>query len=231
MNHDTMKSFSSFDPEIWDLLSAKLSDSRRNKMLQVAAHRSRYIRLALQDIYDPHNVSACLRSAEALGVLHTDLVNLYQDFSKPSTVARGSSNWLEIQRFKSIPDYVEERKSEGYSLAAGYPSAQYSLDELPLDRPLIVVFGNEHAGLSEQWEQHIDYKFSIPMVGMVESFNISVSAAICLYTLTQKALQSDSMRESFHMNEAEQKQLLAKWVSRHSRNLEQELAILKSRNR
>lgn len=223
--------FQDFDPEIWHLLRMKLTESRRTRMQSVAAERTDRIRLALQDIHDPHNMAACLRSAEALGVLHIDLVNTYQAFAKPSSVARGSSHWLELQRFQDIESYAGQLKQQGYCLAAGFPGSEnLNLSDVPVNRPLVVIFGNEHQGVSSDWQPHLDYKFTIPMVGMVESLNISVSAALTLWTLTQKA-RSELRPEVYHLQPEQQEALLAKWACRHSRNLEVELSKLRIQKR
>ncbi len=223
--------YQDFDPEVWQLIRNKLTDNRRQRMQSVASERTDHIRLALQDIHDPHNMAACLRSAEALGVLHIDIVNTYQAFARPSSVARGSAHWLELQRFDSIATYARELKGAGYRLAAGLPGPQHcSLSELPVDQPLVVIFGNEHRGIDASWSEHLDHTFTIPMVGMVESLNISVSAALSLWTLTQMARQQ-LPADSYHLSPAQQEQLLAKWACRHSRNLEAELHNLRSQKR
>lgn len=204
----------------------KLTDSRRQRLIQVAKERTNHIRLALQDIHDPHNVAACYRSAEAMGIQHVDIINLYQKFTKPSTVAKGSEKWLSISRFTSISDYVETLRNQGYLLAAGFPSSHetLALEDICLNRPIAILFGNEHQGVDEGWQEHIDIRFTIPMFGMVESFNISVSAALSLYSLSSKARRE--LGTSYTLNEEEQTALLNSWALKHSRNGDVELRKL-----
>ncbi len=216
-----------YPADAWDLLSPKLSEFRQERMRHVASQRTRHIRLVLQDVYDPHNVGACFRSAEAFGVLACDQINLYQKFGKVSTVGRGADQWLEVRRFTDLQLYAEGIKAKGFKLAAAYPSATaMNLEDLPLDQPVAVVFGNEREGLHKAWHEHIDYGFTIPMYGMVESFNISVSVALSLHSLiirSRKELPLDRLL----LDADGQKRLLNQWICRHSHNLEQELTRLR----
>lgn len=218
------------DPDdAWELLSPRFTEKRRDRMIKVAQNRTNHVRLALQDIHDPHNISACFRTAEALGVHKIDIINLYQKFTKPSTVARGSEKWLKVNRWTSIDDYVAAIREDNYLLAAGFPSSQETtpLEQIPITQPVVVLFGNEHQGVNKEWKKHIDIRFTIPMYGMVESFNISVSAALSLYALTQKAKNILSHND-YVIDTAEQQALLASWARKHSRNEKQELNHLRA---
>ncbi|MBC7660726.1 MAG: RNA methyltransferase [Chitinophagaceae bacterium] len=211
-------------PDAWELLSERLSEDRRSRMMQIVMDRTAYLRLCLQDVHDPHNVGACFRTAEANGIQYCDFVNLYQKFPKTSsTVARGANHWLDISRFKDQKLYLEGLKSRGYKIAAAYPSGSaYELDNLPIDRPLVVLLGNEAVGLDDSWSEHIDYRFSIPMYGMTESYNVSVSAALILYSLTQRC-RAQVPSDKFFLTEKSQHYLLNRWMARHSRSLANEL--------
>lgn len=214
--------------DAWELLSPRLAASRRDRMLAAVKSRTSYIRLCLQDVHDPHNIGACLRSAEANGLQNVDFVNLFQKFAKTSsTTSRGANNWLDLSRFSNQSTYVRGLRERGYKIAAAYPSADaFHLDELPIDQPLTVILGNENAGLDPSWDEHIDYKFSIPMFGMTESYNVSVSAALILYSLSQRCrAQIDASR--LILDESAQQSILNRWMARHSRSLEKELMILR----
>lgn len=217
----------SYPTDAWELMSTRLTPERRQRMEHTAAQRTKFLRLVLQDVADPHNVGACLRSAEAFGILCCDLVNTYEPFGTASTVSRGADQWLELRRFKAIDSYATAIKARGYRLAAAYPAGTaIAVDELPLDQPLAIVFGNERKGLDPNWETHVDFRFTIPMFGMVESFNISVSAALTLQTLNSRA-RSTLPWGKYLIDAATQKYLLDQWVCRHSRNPTQELAHLR----
>jgi len=213
--------------DAWDLLSPSISPARREKMEKVAGLRTPYIRLALQDVHDPHNVGACMRSAEAFGLLNVDLINVYQKFGKPSSVARGARHWLDIHKFNDITTYVRQLKDRGFKIAAAYPATcEWAVDRLPLDSPLVIVFGNEHAGLHDSWHDLVDHRFTIPMYGMVESFNISVSVALTLFSLNQRG-RAQLAPEDFLLSAQHKQQLLNRWACLHSHDAEKELTRLR----
>lgn len=215
--------------DAWELLSPRLSDRRRDRMMQSARDRTRYLRLALQDVHDPHNIGACLRSAEAMGLLCADQVHLYQKFARASSVGRGADQWLELRYFRDIPHYASALKAKGYALAAAYPGGtSLNLEALPIDRPLALIFGNEHEGLHSSWLEHLDYQFTIPMYGLVESFNISVSVALSLYSLVQRMRKLVNPQDYF-LPDAEQHLLLNQWVYRHAKQPDLELERLRGR--
>lgn len=214
--------------DAWQLLSPQMSPVRRAKLEKVAAARSAYLRLVLQDIHDPHNIGACLRSAEAFGIQNVDLINVQQKFGKPSSVARGARYWLDIHKFNSIPTYLAALRRAGYALAAAYPVQDaVPVSEIPLDRPLAVVFGNEHAGLHPDWREHIDHRFTIPMYGMVESFNISVSVALTLFSLHERCT-AKLPAERFFLSHEERQSLLNRWACQQSQDPTRELARLRT---
>lgn len=190
-----------------------LTDKRRERMLAVAAGRTRRVRLVVQDIHDPHNVSACLRSADAFGVQDCDVVTLKESF-RASTVARGVAYWLTVHRHHAIATCAAQLRAEGYKIFAGVPlPGAKPLHELPVDEKIAVVFGNEHAGIDPAWHGFVDQPFTIPMAGMVESLNISVCAAITLQHLTHRAREA-LPPAAYHLPDPEQKRLLNAWVCR-----------------
>ena len=194
-------------------------------MVCVAQKRTNKVRLVLQDVHDPHNVAACLRSAEALGVLSVDIITLSPPKSK-SSAARGTSHWLNIRTFPSIRECCAKLKDEGYIIAAGFPEAQAdnSLFDMKVEGPIALVFGNEHSGIHADWLDAIDIKFTIPTVGMVESLNISVSAAISMMQVT-RALRASLGEEAYYLSSGEQEALLGSWIYSRTRNAAKELEL------
>ena len=217
-----------YPDDAWELLSVKLSAQRKERILRMVALRTAYVRLIVQDLIDPHNISACLRSADAFGVLHVDVVTQRQKY-RPSTASRGSGQWLKIKRWESIAQAAVRLKGMGYQIAAAFPSARGRLlTDLPVDRPIALLVGNEHEGVDEGWLPYVDETFQVPMTGMAESLNVSVCAAICLYETTRRALAAVGP-ERFHIPAAQQHALLCEWICRyHSRMYEKELVKLRT---
>lgn len=206
-----------FPRDLWGKLRGRLSEERIEKMEKVASARTESIHLIVQDVHSPHNVSACLRSAEALGVLHVHVVDSCSKFQE-SSVSRGVDKWLMLHRYPDIASCAKRMAEYGIQIYAGMPSHQsILLNDVPVEEgcsPVAILFGNEHDGVSPDWAPHLAGHFTIPMVGMVESMNISVCAAISLYTLTQKA-QYRLSKEQYFVSVERREQILSMWVGNH----------------
>ena len=98
--------------DAWALLSPQLTDLRRERMLKTAEQRTRRVRLVVQDVHQPHNVSACIRSAEAFGIQDIDVVSLTTKFNA-STVARGVDEWVDITKHESEEACIEGLRRPG----------------------------------------------------------------------------------------------------------------------
>lgn len=196
---------------LWEKYSQRLTLNRKNRLLKAAQLRTKYIRLMLEDIHHPHNISACLRTAEALGILCVDIINLHEKFI-PTSVAKGVDKWLDIKIYSSIQEYVQYIKKQNYIIAAAYPDPNLlPLEKIPVNHKIAVLFGNEHAGIDHLWDPHIDIKFTIPMCGLVESLNISVSCAITLRELSTKA-KDLLAKEEYYISKSECMELLDTWI-------------------
>lgn len=216
--------------DVWDVLKTEITESRRSKIERAANERTNHVRLIVQDVHDPHNVSACMRSAEAMGIRKVDVVTLNEPF-RTTTVARGVKNWLEVSKFKTVKECADQVHKEGFLICAGMPAPDsVAIDELPIEKgkPLAILFGNEHAGVSPEWKEHVDIYFTIPMAGLVESMNISVSAAISLHHLTHKSRVE--LKEEYLLNIDEKTDLLNNWAVRTIDNWEKRYERVKEEN-
>lgn len=201
--------------DAWDLLKGFLSPERQKKMETAAASRTHWIQLVLQDVHDPHNIAACMRSAEALGINNIHVIS--RNKTRISSVAKGVEHWLDVTFHETIPACAKFLKAQGLLLAAAYPKqASIPVSELPITRPIAIIFGNEHEGLSSLWDEHLDIHFHIPMFGFVESLNISVSAAISMYQLAQACRQNAP--DQFHLSSLARENLLSTWICRQFRS-------------
>jgi tRNA (guanosine-2'-O-)-methyltransferase len=213
LTKNSLADHSQYPADAWALLSPQLTPTRRERMLATAARRTNHIRLVVQDVHQPHNISACIRSAEGFGIQNIDVVTLKTKFSA-STVARGVDHWVDIHRYDSVPECSTALRKSGYIVAAAFPYGNATvLDELPVNRPLALVFGNEHEGLDHKWKENSDILFTIPMSGIVESLNISVCAAVSMYSVTQRA-KKDMSPEQYYLSQSRQQQLLNQWICR-----------------
>ncbi len=168
------------------------TENRFTKITDVVNRRQELI-VVLEDIHDPHNAQAVLRSCEAFGVQ-----NIYFIFDKesrfnPQKVGKLSScsanKWLDYNFFDSAQSCYTELKNQGYIICATTLS-QNSKSLFEFDfcfhKKIVVVFGNEHRGLSDFAIKNSDFNIAIPMFGMVQSLNLSVSAGIIIYEITRQ---------------------------------------------
>lgn len=162
-----------------------MTPERLQKISDVVSKRQKYLTIVLENIHDPHNVSAILRSADAAGIDKAYLIYNTNKFPRIGRISSGSAKkWIELERYSNAADCFKELKKlkfKIYSTHIGKSRKNKSLYELDLAKRTALVFGNEHTGVSEEALELCDKTFSIPMYGMVQSLNVSVSVAVCVY--------------------------------------------------
>lgn len=169
-------------------LGPLLTAPRQARMAAALATRTRDVVLVLEDLANEHNGAAVLRTAEALGVLEVHVVEPELGrFRVAQRISKGTQKWLDVRHVPSIHDTYRALRARGVAIYASTLRGQaVDVAELPTDRPVAVVFGNELRGVSDAAIDGADGTFRIPMVGFVESLNISVAAAITLYDQTRR---------------------------------------------
>lgn len=186
---------------------------------QVAAQRTRYLTVLLEEIYQEHNASAVLRSCDCFGIQELHVIESKNQYKVQRDIARGAGRWVDLYNYNegSAPllDAVTKLKSKGYKIAALTPDAELSIFDIPLDQPLALSFGTEWEGISDEIREIADYKVSIPMVGFTESFNVSVSVALTLQALRQRLVESGT---DWKLSEEDQVDVKLKWCQRYMRN-------------
>ena len=165
---------------------------RLDKIKSVLAHRQPGLTVVLENIHDPHNVSAVFRSCDAVGVMRVELLYTLEKFPRIGRKSSSSANkWLEHRRHTSVDVCYQVLRAEGYRIYATRLGGQtVSLYDLDLTKKVALVFGNEHRGVSERAAEAADANFFIPMVGMIQSLNVSVAAAVALYEAFRQRLLS-----------------------------------------
>ncbi len=195
--------------------------SRASKIDSVLSRRQQGI-IVLEDVQDPHNAAAVLRTMDGFGFQTAYFIfekRLKYSPQKVGKVSSSSANkWLTIKTFASSEECVKQLKLDGYTLFATslYPDRQIGLydTKFPTLGPRIaLIFGNEHAGISEFMASQSDYHLHIPMSGFVESFNISVCAAVVLGEITRKRVVAGI--EQYLLSPEERVRLKADWIGTH----------------
>lgn len=176
--------------------------------------RTDYVTVVLEDLFQSHNQSAVMRTADCYGIQHVHLIENRNSYDMSSTVSQGARNWLSIHRHNELESNtqatLEQLKQEGYRIIATTPHTQnIFVDDLQLDRgKMAFFFGTELTGLSDLVIDQADEFVKIPMFGFTESLNVSVCAAITMYSVTQRLRKSNL---DWHLSDDERNAVLFQW--------------------
>ena len=166
-------------------LGPLLLDERRARIDEAAAARLAGLRLVIENLHDPHNGAAVLRSAEGFGLQRVDVIESVEPFRFSSAVTQGCEKWLDVVRHRTLGGAVAALRADGFALYAAVPGAATTVEELDFARPAAVMIGNEHEGLTDDARGAADVVFGIPMPGMTRSLNLSVAAALIVERAAQ----------------------------------------------
>ena len=211
------KEFGPRDAAFLTFLSQFVTDERRQRFEEVLDWRTRHLTVVLEDIFQPHNASAVLRTCDLLGVQDIHVVENRNHYAVNPEVVMGSTKWLSLYHYDetefNTPAAFERLRGEGYKIVAACPHRDdFTPKELPLDEPVALVFGTEKEGLSDYAIENADMHVRIPMFGFTESYNISVSAALLLYTLMERLHCSNNI--DWHLNDADRNAVRLLWTRR-----------------
>jgi tRNA (guanosine-2'-O-)-methyltransferase len=193
------------------------TERRQGRVSAVLSRRQPDLTVVLENIHDPHNVSAILRSCDAVGVLRAHAVYTVEE-PPPGAFARTTSasaaKWVEVARHESIDGCFERLRGEGFAiLATAIGDEAKPLYDWDLTRPVALVFGNEMRGVSEEALALATGAIEIPMAGMVQSLNVSVAAAVCLYEAFRQRLAAGDFNIA-KLDAVELRSLEADWLRR-----------------
>ncbi len=205
----------SLKKELISYLREFTTTSRWETINKVLDKRTRYLTVVLEDIYQPHNASAVLRSCDCFGVQDVHIIENKNEFDPNKGVTIGADKWISLEshnqpKQNNTAACFEKLKGEGYQIIATTPHEEdVNIDEVPLDQKTALLFGAELTGLSDYALEHADGYAKIPMEGFSESFNISVSAALCLYDLGTRLRKA---RDDWGLSTEEKMDLKIDWL-------------------
>jgi tRNA (guanosine-2'-O-)-methyltransferase len=202
-------------------LASYLTDNKRQLFDKVANERTRHITIALENVFQPQNASAAIRSCDCFGIQDIYVIENSNTYEINPNVVMGANKWVDIQKFNETSNNtlvaINHLKEKGYRIVATTPHTNdYTIDELPLDQPIALFFGTEKFGLSKEMLQQADDYVRIPMYGFTESFNISVSVSLCLQTLAKRIRSMEHL--NWRLSEEAQLALKHEWTKRHLKN-------------
>jgi tRNA (guanosine-2'-O-)-methyltransferase len=190
---------------------------RRERMDAVLKRRQPTLSVILEDVHDPHNVSAVLRSCDAVGVLDVHLIYVHDEPPRTAlnrSTSGSAAKWVRTHSYKSIEACFETLRSGGVSIfAAARREDTVDLYSLDLVAPMALVFGNEQRGVSEMAIALADGTVGIPMQGMVESLNVSVACAVSLYEAMRQRREAGKY-DILQLDSNERKALAAEWIKK-----------------
>ncbi|MGA7161490.1 MAG: RNA methyltransferase [Bacteroidota bacterium] len=191
------------------------SEKRTKKIFTVLSHRQPDLTIVMENIHDPHNVSAMLRSADGVGIHEVQLVYTKEKFPKVGKKSSSSANkWVERRKFDSIQACYQCLHAEGFTIyATRLEETARPLYSLDLTGKTAIVFGNEHAGVSEEAALRADATIMIPMMGMIQSLNVSVACAVALYEALRQRLAGKNYGAS-KFSKSDFERMYADWLKK-----------------
>lgn len=195
-------------------LSGFVTEARLKRFEEVLVNRTRHISIGLENIYQPHNASAVLRSCDCFGIQDVHIIENTNKYTFNPDVSLGSEKWLTLNRYndgdKSLENCISTLKNKGYTIAVtSLHKDSYSIENVPLNSKIALFFGTEMRGATADLESKADMFVKIPMLGFTESFNISVAAAISMYSLSSR-LRKEEIK--WQLSESEKEELRLQWL-------------------
>jgi tRNA (guanosine-2'-O-)-methyltransferase len=201
-----------------------LLPERKARIDEVVAHRTRSLTVVMVALCDPQNVNAVLRTCEAFGVQEIHVVEGPMKVYDPNKkISQNADKWLDVRRWSSTRDCLAHLKAEGFRIYATHLGQDsVGLADLSFAEKVALVFGNESRGVSDEAVALADANFTIPMLGFVQSFNVSVAAAITLARAVDRRVaergrhgdlpeaEAQALRERFYLLAVKQRSRIAK---------------------
>jgi len=166
------------------ILGEQLSEQRTERIDAVIGCRTRRLAVAVEGVHDPHNTAAIMRTADALGIQTFHVIENGTSFLSSRKVTQGAHKWLDLGVWRGCDEFLEAMGQHGYKVLVAAADGNVSVGDLNTsDEKMVLVFGNEAEGISSPLREGADGTFCVPMVGFVDSFNVSVAAAISMFAV------------------------------------------------
>jgi tRNA (guanosine-2'-O-)-methyltransferase len=201
--------------ELYNYLSSFITERRKELIETKVEERTKYITVALEDIFQSHNASAVIRTCDCFGIQDFHFIENENEYLVNADIALGASSWVNLiqhnQKGNNTLETINKLKTDGYRIVATVPTKDaVNLDDFDLNRGKIALFfGTELKGLSDLMIENADEFLKIPMVGFTESLNISVSAGVILHHLTYKLRKSTI---NWRLSDDEKLEIKTNWV-------------------
>jgi tRNA (guanosine-2'-O-)-methyltransferase len=207
--------------EVLKVLEGQLTAERIKRIREVVDRRTCEVVPVLENIYDRGNISAVLRTAEALGFQCAHVIELNEKFKSSMRVTKGADKWLDVTRWKSTAECVHALRDQGFQILVTHLDHRAKpIGEIDMTVPTAIVFGNEKEGVSREMIEAADHTVIVPMQGFVQSFNISVAGALSLYHIHREREMYRGFSQWSELTDEQKEILCAEFAWRSSKNAE-----------
>ncbi|MCX6351509.1 MAG: RNA methyltransferase [Bacteroidetes bacterium] len=197
-------------------MSRPRTQARQDKIMDVLNKRQPMLTVIFENVFDPHNISAMLRTCDAVGIMEVHVLNTNQPTVKKLGKRSSASarKWVKAHYYESLEECVLPLKEKGFKIFATHLSASSkSVYDFDFTQPTAFAFGNEHYGVSEGLLAHAENNFIIPMQGMIQSLNVSVACAASLYEAMRQRTKA-GMYQNPQLPESEMQSMFEEWIER-----------------
>ena len=191
------------------------TEKRLEKITRVVKSRQHSLTVVMENIHDPHNVSAIFRTCDAVGIPKVRLIYNLESFPRIGKKSSASAfKWIDKEKYKSVDECYSDLRKNGYKIfASSLTENSKNLYKLDLTQKVAIIVGNEHRGVSDTAAKLADEVFLIPQFGMVQSLNVSVAAAIIIYEALRQRLKK-GMYDQSELDEKILEQMIDKWCEK-----------------
>lgn len=195
-------------------LTEFITPKRKQRFDEVIAQRMNHLQIVVEDLFQAHNTSAVIRSCDCFGVQYVHFIAKHNALKVNNDIALGAGSWVSIKQYSAEENNtiacLKELKEKGFRIVATTPHTNdVTIDQLPVDKKLALVFGTELEGISDDVRNMADEFVKIPMYGFTESFNISVSAALCMNELTTRIRKQVP---NYYLTDSEKTDVYLDWL-------------------
>ena len=204
------------EPNLNQYLSEFVTPERLALFNKILSFRTNYLTVVLEDMYQSHNASAVVRTADCFGIQNVHVIENKHVFNFNPDVVRGASNWVSVNRHNgsemNTPHALQKLRQDGYRIVLATPHEHdVDLENFDLAKgKAAIVFGCERPGLTEWAKKEADEFMKIPMVGFTESLNVSVSVAVTLHHLTHQLRNHSAI--DWNLTDKEKQQVMLDWL-------------------
>jgi len=195
-----------------------VTEERKKIFQKTLDNRTRYFTIVLEDLYQMHNISAVVRSADVFGWQDIHIIHKKYQPKLSHSIAKGAEKWLNIHKHTSTQQTIKHLRKKSYQIVATTPHTDdVNLQDFDISKPSAFFFGVEKDGLSDEVLQQADVFLKIPMYGFTESLNISVAAALVMYQLTDYLRKSNV---SWRLSEQEKIEIYTEWLEKSIKSID-----------